>query len=868
MSRIAVLLISLKLTLKSDTMKTSKVTVPRSILVLFLVVSILIQPLLATTFAYAAEDLTPDETLISRTVESRDNSSRSNGNPEISSGSSDVVSSTLDESREILPRNEESREVNVASDPTANQAVDPREDKSRTNTGGGGGGGSSLHVVEPRDESSRTPEVPGNTPPVITLLGLTHFTINLNEVFVDPGATAFDKEDGDLTSQITVTGTVNTSVVGTSTLQYRVVDSGGLVASKIRTVYVLPEMYLPQMPACNGNFGRATFILHNTGTTTEFYTRGFHYDNTPSHYLGFVSPDLWPGDSLDWHWVKPRTPGNYIEWDLGTLTENLRVYPVQDHGPYPEEFHQFRVEVSSDRTIWEDAASTALYVDDINNIRTHDGVKDYISSSESPFRYVRIFSTQTVPGAHYEIDAVQACGSFMPGFSVNSSSGETSEDGDTFLLTITINTRPTAPVTVVLSSSDTTEGTISPETLTFSGDVRTHTVTVTGIDDNIVDGDVEYGISSSSVVSQDPVYNGLSVPTVSMVNFDNDTAPSGGGGGGSGGGSGGGGSSGGQRIFFGSTAIPEVLGASTEFPSCNYLNSYIRRGWDNDKDQVMRLQLFLRGVEGFSNVELTGVYDDATFNAVSAFQEKYKADILDPWGINGSTGYVYILTKKKINEIVCEREFGLTPGQTKEIRDSFLALRTIGEQTLSQSGGVESESVPVALGEISASSTVNETVLAGVTGEDTSGGANRGALRNLAAAIFSIPDNRSELLQSLYYLFFILLAIYILATIVVNVQDTSALSRREFWSRKITYIIIGLVLALIGVIWFKALSVVIPLLVLLIITATLLLWNTNRRDVSTVFADSSDNSSGPGPNFIMVSSPPAEGVQAGAQAKN
>ena len=61
-----------------------------------------------------------------------------------------------------------------------------------------------------------------DTPPVITLNGSSTIQLNLGDTWTDPGATATDKTDGDLTSSITVSGTVDTSTVGTYTLVYNV----------------------------------------------------------------------------------------------------------------------------------------------------------------------------------------------------------------------------------------------------------------------------------------------------------------------------------------------------------------------------------------------------------------------------------------------------------------------------------------------------------------------------------------------------------------------------------------------------------------------------------------------------------------------
>jgi Tfp pilus assembly protein FimT len=78
-----------------------------------------------------------------------------------------------------------------------------------------------------------------NHPPVITLNGANTMTVQIGSTFTDPGATASDTEDGDLTSSITTTGHVNTLIAGAYPLTYNVTDSGGLPATQVtRTVNV------------------------------------------------------------------------------------------------------------------------------------------------------------------------------------------------------------------------------------------------------------------------------------------------------------------------------------------------------------------------------------------------------------------------------------------------------------------------------------------------------------------------------------------------------------------------------------------------------------------------------------------------------
>lgn len=75
--------------------------------------------------------------------------------------------------------------------------------------------------------------------PAISLNGLSEITIDLGETFNDPGASANDEEDGDLTKSVTVTGTVDNQKVGTYTLKYNVSDEAGNPATEVtRTVKV------------------------------------------------------------------------------------------------------------------------------------------------------------------------------------------------------------------------------------------------------------------------------------------------------------------------------------------------------------------------------------------------------------------------------------------------------------------------------------------------------------------------------------------------------------------------------------------------------------------------------------------------------
>lgn len=77
-------------------------------------------------------------------------------------------------------------------------------------------------------------------PPVLTLKGDSEMSIMAGSDYEDPGYTAEDNVDGDLTDKVSVEGSVNTYSAGTYTLTYTVKDNYGNEASAERTVTVEP----------------------------------------------------------------------------------------------------------------------------------------------------------------------------------------------------------------------------------------------------------------------------------------------------------------------------------------------------------------------------------------------------------------------------------------------------------------------------------------------------------------------------------------------------------------------------------------------------------------------------------------------------
>ena len=134
---------------------------------------------------------------------------------------------------------------------------------------------------------SRTVNVTDGTAPVITLTGSATINLTVGDSFTDPGATATDNVDGNLTSSIVVTGSVNTGAAGTYTLNYNVSDAAGNAATQVSRTVIVSE---PSSGGCSG------------GITSFPYSEG--YENT----LGAWTQSS--ADDINWTIDANGTPSN------------------------------------------------------------------------------------------------------------------------------------------------------------------------------------------------------------------------------------------------------------------------------------------------------------------------------------------------------------------------------------------------------------------------------------------------------------------------------------------------------------------------------------------------------------------------------
>ena len=105
-------------------------------------------------------------------------------------------------------------------------------------------------------------------------------------------------------------------------------------------------------------------------------------------------------------------------------------------------------------------------------------------------------------------------------------SGPTTEAGATATFTVVLNAQPTADVTVGLSSDDATEGAVLPVSLTFTAANwnTAQTVTVTGVNDDLDDGDIAFSIVTAAATSADGELQRDQRRRRRVTNADNDTS--------------------------------------------------------------------------------------------------------------------------------------------------------------------------------------------------------------------------------------------------------------------------------------------------------------------------------------------------------
>src|SRR5262249_42465995 len=161
---------------------------------------------------------------------------------------------------------------------------------------------------------------------------------------------------------------------------------------------------------------------------------------------------------------------------------------------------------------------------------TVKGVNDNIADGSQPYKIITSQATSTDP-TYNAINppdvSVTNADDDDSGITISPTMGlTTTEAGGQATFTVVLNSQPKANVSMAFSSSKPTEGTVGPTSITFTAAnwSAPQTITVTGVDDPVSDGNQPYTIVTAPSTSADPAYNGINTLDVQVTNTDNDSA--------------------------------------------------------------------------------------------------------------------------------------------------------------------------------------------------------------------------------------------------------------------------------------------------------------------------------------------------------
>ena len=499
-----------------------------------------------------------------------------------------------------------------------------------------------------------------NNKPVITVIGDNPLIVHIGTLFVDPGATAFDQEDGTITPQIIATGTVDMLNVGTYTIFYNVKDSKGLAAvEKTREVKVISSC---SDGKDNDGDGKIDYPADtgcenpNDDSENQAPTLTLLGDVIMNIFMGstFTDPGATATDTEDGDLTPKIVKGGAV--NTSTLGTYFLTYGVTDSGGLSAPTTTRTVNVVPEGCTANCGGGGGT--DNARPIITLKGANPLVVTQGTTF---------VDPGA----TAFDSEDGDLTAKIVNGGTVDTSKLGD-YLLTYDVSDSKGLPaaqakrtVTVVPGGGGGGSGPITliinNEKLTVTG---TTTVLVTWNTNQPATSRIVYGLDAHATLADAPMYGYQlttatdtalvtshsvviqSIPSAIATYFRPVSTD-------------------GVRI---ATGIELTRTPITEAPAeCFYLKEYMHLGANNNPAEVTKLQTFLRDYEGFTDLRVTGTFDLTTDQAVRSFQDKYAADVLTPWNLSGNTGYVYYTTEKKINEIYCKREFPLNATQLAEI---------------------------------------------------------------------------------------------------------------------------------------------------------------------------------------------------------
>ena len=129
------------------------------------------------------------------------------------------------------------------------------------------------------------------TIPIIKLNGLSSMVINVGDNYSEPGASATDTIDGDITNKIIISGAVNTSKEGTYTITYTVKNSKGASTTVKRTIVVKSKEQKPEESQSGTNATTTTTNSSSSNTIPNITKDTNTTDNKPTDKINNQKTD-------------------------------------------------------------------------------------------------------------------------------------------------------------------------------------------------------------------------------------------------------------------------------------------------------------------------------------------------------------------------------------------------------------------------------------------------------------------------------------------------------------------------------------------------------------------------------------------------
>ena len=205
----------------------------------------------------------------------------------------------------------------------------------------------------PATPVTRTVNVADNTAPVITLLGANPLNLLSGATYTEPGASASDNVDGDITGNIVIAGdTVNTATPGVYVVTYDVSDAAGNPATQVtRTINVnsgTTELIIIA-PEPNG-------LMNQSGVEVEANATGF----PGSWSVEFVVDNQF-GNAVQGSLVPGTSMWNASLGDLSKATHVLTAVMVDETGVQQFSFsHEITFDVGDYYVAFGDSISQGI----------------------------------------------------------------------------------------------------------------------------------------------------------------------------------------------------------------------------------------------------------------------------------------------------------------------------------------------------------------------------------------------------------------------------------------------------------------------------------------------------------------------------